>query len=179
MRQALNRCCILAAVPDTSSVALTVRSRPQENLEPQENMPRKQSQPGTGRAMFSSVRFRLTFYYTAAFAIVLLVLALGVYAILKQENVKRIDAEISQLADSFLTTVHAELKDQPEHDAVKLSTDEAIIKSYFRDNDFAVFCFDRTLVESSPTNFPTRDNNDFSFSALFHSRSFQQLLAGS
>ena len=45
--------------------------------------------------MFNSVRFRLTFYYTAAFAAVLLVLALSMYGILKQENVKRIDTDIS------------------------------------------------------------------------------------
>jgi two-component system, OmpR family, sensor kinase len=129
--------------------------------------------------MFSSVRFRLTLYYTAAFAIVLLVLALSMYAILKQENVKRIDAEISQLADSFLTTVHAELKDQPEPDAVKLATDEAITEHSFRDYIFAVFGSDGTLIESSPTNFPARDNTDFSLPVLFHSRSFQQLLADS
>jgi two-component system OmpR family sensor kinase len=129
--------------------------------------------------MFNSVRFRLTFYYTAAFAIVLLVLALSMYAILKQENVERIDAEISQLADSFLTTVHAELKDQPEPDSVKLATDEAITEHSFRDYIFAVFGSDGTLIESSPTNFPARDNTDFSLPVLFHSRSFQQLLAGS
>ena len=45
--------------------------------------------------MLNSVRFRLTFYYTAAFAIVLLVLALGLYAILQRETVQRIDADIS------------------------------------------------------------------------------------
>jgi two-component system, OmpR family, sensor kinase len=129
--------------------------------------------------MFRSVRFRLTFYYTAAFALVLLVLALSMYAILKQENVKRIDAEISQLADSFLTTVHAELKDQPEPDAVKLATDEAITEHSFRDYIFAVFGSDGTLIESSPTNFPVRDNTEFSLPVLLHSRSFQELLAGS
>ncbi len=57
-------------------------------------------------------RFRLTFYYTAAFAMVLTFLAMSTYVILKGENLRRIDADISQLADSFLTTVQAELKDQ-------------------------------------------------------------------
>lgn len=129
--------------------------------------------------MLNSVRFRLTFYYTAAFAIVLLVLALAMYAILQQENVQRIDADISQLADSFLTTVQAELKDQPGPDPVKLSIDEAITEHSFRDYVFAVFGADGKLIESSPANFPTHGKAGFSAQTLFGSESFQELLAHS
>jgi two-component system, OmpR family, sensor kinase len=145
-----------------------------------ENTRRKRRLLEIGRAMFNSVRFRLTFYYTAAFALVLLVLAISTYALLKQDNVERIDADISQLADSFLATVHAELKDPPdqEPDPVKLAIDEAIAEHSFRDYVFAVFASDGTLVQSSPANFPMRDNAEFSLPRLLQSRSFQQLLAG-
>ena len=124
--------------------------------------------------MRNSLRFRLTFYYTAAFAIVLLVLALAMYAILQQENVQRIDADISQLADSFLTTVQAELKDQPGPDPLKLSIDEAITEHSFRDYVFAVFAADGKLIDSSPANFPTHGKAGFSAQTLFGSESFQQ-----
>jgi two-component system OmpR family sensor kinase len=129
--------------------------------------------------MFNSVRFRLTFYYTAAFAVVLLVLALTTYAILQRENVQRIDADISQIADSFLTTVHAELKDEPDPEPVKVAIDEAINEHSFRDYVFAVFGSDGSLIESSPANFSMRRNNNFSISELSRSPSFRQLLAGS
>src|SRR5271168_2431066 len=129
--------------------------------------------------MLNSVRFRLTFYYTAAFAIVLLVLALAMYAILQQENVQRIDADISQLADSFLATVQAELKDQPGPDPVKSSIDEAISEHTFRDYLFGVFSADGKFVESSPANFSMKEEAGFSSDDLFASSSFQHLLAAS
>jgi len=133
--------------------------------------------------MFNSVRFRLTFYYTAAFALVLVVLAFSLYALLRRENVKRIDVDISQLANSFLTTVQAELKDQGQAgagvDPVKLSIDEAIAEHSVRDYVFAVFGSDGKLVKSSLANFSTREKSGFSMGALIGSSSFQELLAGS
>jgi heavy metal sensor kinase len=129
--------------------------------------------------MVDSVRFRLTFYYAAAFALVLIVLALSMYAILQSENVRRIDADISQLADSFLTTVQAELKDQPGLEPLKLSIDEAIAEHSFRDYLFAVFGTDGGLVESSPANFSMQEKNSFSGQTLISSPSFQRLLAAS
>src|ERR1700722_5651984 len=132
-----------------------------------------------GKIMLNSVRFRLTFYYTVAFALVLLVLAFSMYAVLKAENVKRIDADISQLADSFLTTVQAELKDQPGPDPVKLSIDEAITEHSFRDYVFAVFGAGGKLIDSSPANFQTHGKAGFSAQTLFGSESFQELLAHS
>jgi heavy metal sensor kinase len=129
--------------------------------------------------MFSSVRFRLTFYYTTAFALVLFVLAFSMYAILKAENVKRIDADISQIANSFLTTVQAELQDQSGPDPVKLSIDEAIAEHSFRDYLFAVFGSDGKLVESSPAHFAVREDGTFSSETFLSSPSFQDFLAGS
>src|SRR6202041_2052547 len=132
-----------------------------------------------GKIMLNSVRFRLTFYYTVAFALVLLVLAFSMYAVLKAENVKRVDTDISQLADSFLTTVHAELKDQTGPDPVKLSVDEAIAEHSFRDYLFAVFGKDGQLVESSPANFSMSEKSSFSGETFFSSPSFRKFLAGS
>jgi two-component system, OmpR family, sensor kinase len=129
--------------------------------------------------MFNSVRFRLTFYYTAAFAMVLAVLALSMYVFLKSENVKRTDADISQLADSFLATVQAELKDQPGPDPLKMSIDEAIAEHGFRDYLFSVFGADGKLIESSPANFPTNEKDNFSSAKLFELPSFKRLLTAS
>jgi two-component system, OmpR family, sensor kinase len=129
--------------------------------------------------MSNSVRFRLTFYYTAAFTLVLMVLALSMYAILESENLKRIDADISQLADSFLITLQAELKDEPGPDPLKVSIDEAVAEHAFRDYLFSVFTADGALVDSSPANFSMREKSSFSSEGLFRSPSFQRLLAAS
>ena len=129
--------------------------------------------------MFNSVRFRLTLYYTAAFTLVLAVLAFGMYAILKRENVKRIDADISQLADSFLATVQAELKDQPGPNALKISIGEAVAEHAFRDYLFSVYRADGSLVESSPANLSARSKSAFSVGELFSSPSFRDFLTAS
>jgi two-component system, OmpR family, sensor kinase len=129
--------------------------------------------------MFNSVRFRLTVYYTSAFTVVLMVLAFGMYAILKRENVKRIDADISQLADSVLATVHAELKDQAGPDALKNSIDEAVAEHAFRDYLFSVFDANGKLIQSSPVTFSTNSRINFSFEDLYLSPSFRSLLTAS
>jgi heavy metal sensor kinase len=129
--------------------------------------------------MFNSVRFRLTLYYTAAFTLVLLILAFGMYAILKRENIRRIDADISQLADSFLATVQAELADQAGPDSLKLSIDEAIAEHGYRDYLFIVHAADGKIVESSPAKFSMNTKSSFSLEELYISPSFRRLLAAS
>ena len=129
--------------------------------------------------MFNSVRFRLTFYYTAAFTLVLLILAFGMYAILKRENVKRIDADISQLADSFLATVQAELSDQAGPDSLKISIDEAIAEHAYRDYLFIVLAADGNVVESSPAKFSINTKGSFSLEDLYISPSFRRLITAS
>jgi two-component system, OmpR family, sensor kinase len=129
--------------------------------------------------MFNSVRFRLTFYYTAAVTLILTVLALSMYAVLKSENSKRIDADISQLADSFLATVQAELKDQSGPDPLKSSIDEAIVEHAFREYLFGVFSADGKLIESSATDFSINEKNRSSSEVLFDSPSFRRLLTAS
>ena len=62
--------------------------------------------------MLNSVRVRLTLWYTAALTCVLIVLAIATYVILRQNAMRRTDSTLSELAESFLTTVNAELADE-------------------------------------------------------------------
>ena len=52
--------------------------------------------------MFSSVRICLTLWYTLSMTIVLVVLAAGIYFVLRQNVIRRADANAIELADSFL-----------------------------------------------------------------------------
>src|SRR6267154_542352 len=81
--------------------------------------PRKQNQLPRGTAtMLNSVRIRLTLWYTAAMTLVLVVLAAATYFVLRQNVVRRADANATELADSFLSTVSAELGDASRPDSV-------------------------------------------------------------
>src|SRR5882724_2426548 len=102
--------------------------------------PRKQNQLPRGTAtMLNSVRIRLTLWYTAAMTIVLVVLAGATYFVLRENVVRRADANAMELADSFLTTVNAELGDATKPDSVDEGIAAAISEHRFRDVVFVVF----------------------------------------
>src|SRR5258708_15970720 len=89
--------------------------------------PRKQNQLPRGTAtMLNSVRIRLTLWYTAAMTLVLVVLAAATYFVLRQNVVRRADANATELADSFLSTVSAELADASRPDTLHEAIPAAI-----------------------------------------------------
>ena len=89
--------------------------------------------------MFNSVRIRLTLWYTAAMAVVLLVLAAVTYLALQDNVVRRADAQAIELANSFLSTVDAEMGDASKPDSMDDGIAAAISEHRFRDVVFAVF----------------------------------------
>jgi two-component system OmpR family sensor kinase len=88
--------------------------------------------------MLESVRLRLTLWYTVVLALVLVTLALAGYFIFWQSTVKRTDSDLAELSSAFLTTLTAELKDQPGPDALRNAAQVAIAEHRFRDHIFAV-----------------------------------------
>jgi heavy metal sensor kinase len=101
--------------------------------------------------MLNSVRIRLTLWYTAAMALVLVVLAAATYFVLSQNVVRRADANATELADSFLSTVNAELGDASRPDSVEEGIAAAISEHRFRDVIFLVFDLQGNLLGVSDT----------------------------
>jgi len=99
--------------------------------------------------MVDSVRVRLTLWYTAVLAVVLIALSLVTYFIFWQSTVRRTDADLAELSNAFLTTLDAEINDQSGPDAFKLAAQVAITEHRFRDHIFAIFDAKGTLVVSS------------------------------
>jgi heavy metal sensor kinase len=64
--------------------------------------------------MLESVRARLTVWYSAVLAVVLVLLTATTYLIVRKASMQRTDSDLVVLADSFLVTVHAELSDASE-----------------------------------------------------------------
>jgi two-component system OmpR family sensor kinase len=89
--------------------------------------------------MVDSVRIRLTLWYTAAMTIVLVVLAAATYLVLRENVVRRADANAIELADSFLSTVSAELGALAGPNRVDIGIAAAFSEHRFRDVVFVVF----------------------------------------
>ena len=129
--------------------------------------------------MFDSVRVRLTLWYTAVLAFVLVALSLITYFIFWRSTVQRTDTNLSELAEAFLTTLDAEVKEQSGPDALKLAAQVAITEHRFRDHVFGVFDAAGNLVVSSqdvPSVNPAREPSP---NALLSSSSFQRFLDAS
>src|SRR5437879_9954883 len=99
--------------------------------------------------MLDSVRVRLTLWYTAVLALVLIVLSLITYFIFWRSTLQRTDVNLSELSEAFLTTLDAEVKDQSGPDALKLAGQVAITEHRFRDHVFAIFDESGKIVVSS------------------------------
>ena len=89
--------------------------------------------------MFSSVRIRLTVWYTAAMAAILILLASVTYFVIRQDVRARGDAQGVELADTFLSTVNAEVGESTKPDSLDYGVAAAISEHRFRDVVFAVF----------------------------------------
>src|SRR2546423_14665711 len=89
--------------------------------------------------MLDSVRVRLTLWYTAVLAVVLVALSLITYFIFWQSTVQRTDVNLAELSNAFLTTLDAEISDQSGPDAFKLAGQVAVTENRFRAHVFAIF----------------------------------------
>jgi two-component system, OmpR family, sensor kinase len=109
--------------------------------------------------MFSSVRMRLTLWYTVVLACALMVLAVATYFVLRRNSVRMTDSSMVEMADSFLTTVRAETQGTAGPDGLKEALQEAIAEHKFRDTVFVVLdaegriiaCSDSQIVSAGPS----------------------------
>jgi heavy metal sensor kinase len=102
-----------------------------------------------GVKMFSSVRIQLTLWYTAAMAAILILLASVTYFVIRQNVRARGDSQGVELADTFLSTVDAEMGESTKPDSLDNGVTAAISEHRFRDVVFAVFDPQGTLIGMS------------------------------
>jgi len=129
--------------------------------------------------MVDSVRVRLTLWYTAVLAVVLVALSVITYFIFWQSTVQRTDAGLSELSSAFLTTLAAEIHDLSGPDAFKSAAQVAITEHRFRDHVFALYDANGSLVVSSLDVPPTPPATDSAPSGVLSSSSFRQFLGAS
>jgi heavy metal sensor kinase len=131
--------------------------------------------------MLDSVRVRLTLWYTAVVAVVLILLAVLTYFLYARNIALRTDNNLVELADAFATTFNAELSDEVGPDHPQQAAREAMVEHRFRD---VVFVFQDSeghpLLSSLDLLSPGSSNGHLK-PELFASRDFQGVasLAGS
>jgi heavy metal sensor kinase len=129
--------------------------------------------------MLDSVRVRLTLWYTAVLALVLIVLSVLTYFIFWRSTLERTDVSLSELSEAFLTTLDAEVKDQSGPNSLKLAGQVAISEHRFRDHVFAIFDTAGNIVVSSQDVPPATPDTGSVTSRVLSSHSFQRFLDAS
>src|SRR6266404_4883907 len=104
--------------------------------------------------MFSSMRTRLTLWYTSVLALVLLIFAVSTYSYLARAARQRTDDSLSDTATSFVSSFDSELAD--ENQVADNAAKEAVVAFRFRDRQVIVYDQRRNVIASSetPQNMP-------------------------
>jgi two-component system OmpR family sensor kinase len=107
--------------------------------------------------VFNSVRVRITAWYTAVMALVLVLLSLLTYTIFWKTAVEQTDSDLAELAGAFLVTFQDELQDTSERGAktgedlgrLRAAAHQAMLEHHFRDHLFALVDASGGVVVSS------------------------------
>ncbi len=99
--------------------------------------------------MFNSVRVRLTGWYTAVLACVLILLAFTTYFVLRENFSRRMDSSATEIADSFLATVNAEAKEEPGPKALQDALATGIAEHRLADTIFIALDSHGNVLASS------------------------------
>jgi two-component system, OmpR family, sensor kinase len=101
--------------------------------------------------MLDSVRVRLTAWYSAVLAVVLVLVCATTYLIVQKTAMQRTDGDLSVLADSFLLTFQAELEDAISTQAspILIAAEQAMVEHRTNSDTFVVLGPGGEVVASS------------------------------
>jgi two-component system OmpR family sensor kinase len=88
--------------------------------------------------LIAPMRIRLTLWYSAVLTLVLVFLSLTIYWIVEKSMMERTDADLGQLAASFLTTFNAEMQDTAGSGDILAALRQSMIEHNYRDHAFVV-----------------------------------------
>ena len=129
--------------------------------------------------MLDSIRTRLTLWYTGVLALVIVVLCGVAYFIFWRSAVRRTDANLVELSDSFLVTLRAELEDQTGSDVFRTAAQEAIDEHHFRDTVYVIADETGKVILSSQETLPPNAPAKAARKQILSSNSLQRFLAAS
>jgi heavy metal sensor kinase len=128
--------------------------------------------------MLDSIRTRLTVWYTVVLTLVLVALSLLTTIVFFRNLQRRMDADLRELSDAFLVTVHAEMEDQTAPDPFEAAVEVAIAEHHFPDHVYAVADPSGNVIISSLGQRAADSTKGSPPANLLESSSFQEFLAG-
>ena len=99
--------------------------------------------------LFSSMRIRLTLWYTSVLALVLLIFAVTTYSYLARAARQRTDDSLSDTANSFISNFQSELADEAQ--VADNAAKESTLAFRFRDRQVIVYDERGNLIAASDT----------------------------
>jgi two-component system, OmpR family, sensor kinase len=112
--------------------------------------------------MFDSVRVRLTAWYSAVLAVVLALVCAVTYLIVRKTSMQRTDGDLAVLADSFVVTFQAEVKEagSTQPSAILTAAKQAMVEHRSSSDAFAVLGGGGELLTSSNDETPPNSRSD-------------------
>jgi two-component system OmpR family sensor kinase len=126
--------------------------------------------------MLDSVRLRLTVWYSAVLAVVLVLVSVTTYLIVRKTSMQRTDSDLAVLADSFLVTFQAELADasSPQDSAVLSAAKQSMVEHRSNSDAFVVLGPGGKFVAASNGTISPGAQSDASAARALASDDFQR-----
>jgi heavy metal sensor kinase len=126
--------------------------------------------------MLDSVRVRLTVWYSAVLAVVLILVCVTTYLIVQKTSMQRTDGDLAVLADSFLVTFNAELQDagSTQDSPVFAAAQQSMIEHRSNSDTFVVLGPSGEVVANSRTAAASNARAESSVARVLASEEFQR-----
>jgi two-component system OmpR family sensor kinase len=126
--------------------------------------------------MFDTLRVRLTLWYSVVLAFLLLVFSLTSYFLFARGENRRTDADLAELAKSFLVTFQDELKDPGEPGGLQAAARQAMLEHRVRGDTLLVVDSAGKIVANSADVLPSSAPTNAIAAHAVASSSFQQFV---
>jgi two-component system, OmpR family, sensor kinase len=102
--------------------------------------------------MFNSIRTKLTLWYLAILALVIVAFAVSTYVLIVRTLDKNMNMRLAELAENFTVAVNSEQTDEEEKPTPEQTISEAMNEFNFQDFKFSVYSNDGKLIASTVEN---------------------------
>jgi two-component system, OmpR family, sensor kinase len=126
--------------------------------------------------MFDTLRARLTLWYSVVLALLLLVFSITSYFLFAGGENRRTDADLAELAKSFLVTFQDELKDPDEPGGLQDAARQAMLEHRVRGDTLLVVDSAGQIVANSADVLPSSAAANSIAARALASSSFQQIV---
>jgi len=128
--------------------------------------------------MLDTLRARLTLWYSVVLALLLLLFSLTSYFLFSRAANRRTDADLAELANSFLVTFQDELQDPDKSGGLQAAARQAMLEHHVRGDILLIVDAANKVVVSSTDLVSSNTQASSIASHALASSSFQNFLAG-